>query len=151
MNAPLDTKARSSLSAAIDSMDSRLGPQWLRWPIAALLMVTAGGAGAAAPSVLGEPAASVRELDELAESVAAHDREISRIERETANAYDIGVLALEISISGHKELTRLIVDVAKLDHPDFDPDLRDDQLNTRIIRGGQLLQTLSAPQLRNTQ
>ena len=148
MKAATNTAERSSVALAVDDLDKRFGPQWLRWPLGAVLVLGSGGAGVAAPAFFGDPPASERDLDKLAQTVAAQDSELARIADETDRAYAIGVLALEISVSGHKELTRLIVEVAKLDHPDFDP-LQDDQLNTRLIRGGQLLQTLSAPSPRH--
>ena len=104
-----------------------------------LLLFTGGGAGFAGPLVFG---AADGETRELAAAVAENRERLDAYESEVDRARNMAVLALEISVDGHRDLTDLIVKVAKLDHPDFDPELKNDRLRRRLDRGEQLLDDL---------
>jgi hypothetical protein len=125
---------------------------WARWPIAVVLLGGSGGALALQGPSAKQVASLESDVDRLeAEAVSRADAYESRIDvleaeaAAIARAYEMAALALEISVDGHRYLSDLIVDVAKLDHPGYSPPGQDPRLQRRIVRGGQLLDDLGAP------
>jgi outer membrane murein-binding lipoprotein Lpp len=159
MNAPIDTGTQpraqaeqSTVAKAATWMDSRFGPSWLRWPIVGSMLLCGGGGVIAWSPDASEVAALEGQVDALEANVDALETEVDVLEAQakalqgqTLAVYEMAAIALELSIDGQSYLIDVLVDVAKLDHPEYQPPGEDPRLDRKKTRGGQLLDSLGTP------
>jgi outer membrane murein-binding lipoprotein Lpp len=166
MNAPIDTGAQpraqaeqSTVAKAATWMDSRFGPSWLRWPIVGSVLLCGGGGVIAWSPDASEVEALEGQVDALEANVDALETEVDVLEAQaignaaqvealtgqTLAVYEMAAIALELSVDGQRYLIDVLVDVAKLDHPDYQPPGEDPRLDRKKTRGGQLLDSLGTP------
>lgn len=136
---PVSTRHRTD---AVAAQLGRFHPAVQATALAFLAALTGGGGFA----VLGGGDGS----DELSDRIAALEVRVDERDRDFKAALeanqsamksvqDVSMLALELSVDGHRYLTDTMVEAARLDHPDFTPQKRSARLEGRLDRGTRLL------------
>ena len=123
-------------------------------PLASIVFAVLGSLGVSGGAVYAGPIARIESrIKSLESSQKALERDTvanasatrSAIESNTAALQELtavrreSVLAIELSVDGHRYLTSVIEAIARLDHPDFELPQRTDRLMRRLNVGEALL------------
>lgn len=135
---------------AMSDFESYIAKSKLRWPI--LIVLLGGGSGAGYVWGGAGTAATEQDLEHLSEKMEERDRDLENQIRDlqplikvSEEAYEMSALALEISVESHRYTADLVVDIARLDHPEYKPPSTSTRLVRRLRQGSNLLDELDSP------